>query len=95
MKFQISRTMDYRPNCEKMLRTYPALVNYNFEIAGGLEHSRLVYTYYNLIISKFQDKIIHFAVKILLCNHVLCADFLSIPVQSSSDTALLMGFHLI
>lgn len=64
-------------------------------VAGGLEHSRLVYTYYNLIISKFQDKIIHFTVKILLCNHVLCADFLSIPVQSSSDTALLMGFHLI
>lgn len=32
MKFQISRTMDYRPNCEKMLRTYPAFVNYNFEI---------------------------------------------------------------
>ena len=64
-------------------------------VAGGLEHSRLVYTYYNLIISKFQDKIIHFTVKILLCNHVLYADFLSIPVQSSSDTALLMGFHLI
>lgn len=31
MKFQIYRTLDYRPNYEKMLETYPALVNYNFE----------------------------------------------------------------
>lgn len=32
MKFQIYRTMVYRLNCEEMLRTYPALVNYNFKI---------------------------------------------------------------
>ena len=31
MKFQIYRSLDYRPNYEKMLETYPALVNYNFE----------------------------------------------------------------
>lgn len=31
MKFQIYRTLDYRPNCKEMLETYPALVNYNFE----------------------------------------------------------------
>lgn len=32
MKFQIYRSLDYRPNCEEMLRIYPALVNYNFKI---------------------------------------------------------------
>lgn len=31
MKFQIYRALDYRPNREKMLETYPALVNYNFK----------------------------------------------------------------
>lgn len=31
MKFQIYRALDYRPNCEKMLETYPALANYNFK----------------------------------------------------------------
>lgn len=32
MKFKIDRSLDYRPNCKKMLRTYPALINYNFKI---------------------------------------------------------------
>lgn len=32
MRFQIYRTMDYRPDYEKMLEAYPALVNYNFRI---------------------------------------------------------------
>ena len=32
MKFQIYRSLDYRPKCEEMLRIYPALVNYNFKI---------------------------------------------------------------
>lgn len=31
MKFQIYRSLDYRPNCEGMLGTYPTLANYNFE----------------------------------------------------------------
>ena len=31
MKFQIYRTLDYKPNCEKMLEIYPALANYNFK----------------------------------------------------------------
>lgn len=32
MKFQIYRSLDYRPNCEKMLETYPVLANYNFKM---------------------------------------------------------------
>lgn len=32
MKFPIYRALDYRPNYGEMLRTYPALVNYNFKI---------------------------------------------------------------
>ena len=31
MKFQIYRTLGYRPNCERLLAVYPALANYNFE----------------------------------------------------------------
>lgn len=31
MKFQVYRSLDYRPNYEKMLEAYPALVNYNFK----------------------------------------------------------------
>lgn len=31
MKFQIYRSLDYKPNCEKMLEIYPALANYNFK----------------------------------------------------------------
>ena len=31
MKFQIYRTLDYQPNCEKLLETYPALANYNLK----------------------------------------------------------------
>ena len=31
MKFQIYRTLDYRPNYEKMLEAYPVLANYNFK----------------------------------------------------------------
>ena len=31
MKFQVYRSLDYRPNCEKMLEAYPVLVNYNFK----------------------------------------------------------------
>ena len=31
MKFQIYRSLDYMPNCERMLGTYPALANYNFK----------------------------------------------------------------
>lgn len=31
MKFQIYRTLDYQPNYEKLLETYPALANYNFK----------------------------------------------------------------
>ena len=31
MKFQIYRSLDYRPNCEKMLEAYPVLANYNFK----------------------------------------------------------------
>lgn len=30
MKFQIYRSLDYRPNREEMLKTYPALANYDF-----------------------------------------------------------------
>lgn len=33
MKFHIYRTMDYKPDYEKMLKTYPALVDYNFRVA--------------------------------------------------------------
>lgn len=32
MKFQIYRSLDYRPNCEGMLRVYPVLTNYGFEM---------------------------------------------------------------
>lgn len=32
MKFQIYRSLDYRPNREKMLEAYPELANYNFKI---------------------------------------------------------------
>ena len=31
MKFQIYRSLDYRPNYEKMLEAYPVLANYNFK----------------------------------------------------------------
>lgn len=31
MKFQVYRSMDYKPNCEKMLEVYPVLANYNFK----------------------------------------------------------------
>ena len=31
MKFQIYRTLNYQPNCEKLLEIYPALANYNFK----------------------------------------------------------------
>lgn len=31
MKFQIYRSLDYKPNYEKMLEIYPALANYNFK----------------------------------------------------------------
>lgn len=31
MKFQIYRTLDYQPNYEKLLETYPALANYNLK----------------------------------------------------------------
>ena len=31
MKFQVYRTLDYQPNCEKLLETYPALANYNLK----------------------------------------------------------------
>ena len=31
MKFQIYRTLDYQPNCEKLLETYPAHANYNLK----------------------------------------------------------------
>lgn len=32
MKFHIYRTMDYKPDHEKMIETYPALANYNFRM---------------------------------------------------------------
>lgn len=32
MKFQIYRSLDYRPNYEKMLAVYPTLANYNFKM---------------------------------------------------------------
>ena len=32
MKMHIYRTMDYKPDCEKMLKAYPALANYNFRM---------------------------------------------------------------
>ncbi len=32
MKFHIYRTMDYKPDYEKMIETYPALANYNFRM---------------------------------------------------------------
>lgn len=31
MKFQIYRTLNYQPNYEKLLETYPALANYNLK----------------------------------------------------------------
>lgn len=31
MKFQIYRSLDYMTKYEKMLKTYPALMNYNFK----------------------------------------------------------------
>lgn len=31
MKFQVYRTLNYQPNYEKLLETYPALANYNFK----------------------------------------------------------------
>lgn len=31
MRLHIYRTLDYQPNCEKLLETYPALANYNFK----------------------------------------------------------------
>ena len=31
MKFQVYRTLNYQPNYEKLLETYPALANYNLK----------------------------------------------------------------
>lgn len=31
MKFRIYRSLDYMPKYEKMLKTYPALMNYNLK----------------------------------------------------------------
>lgn len=31
MRLHIYRTLDYHPNCEKLLETYPALANYNLK----------------------------------------------------------------
>ena len=31
MKFQVYRTLNYQPNYEKLLETYPVLANYNLK----------------------------------------------------------------
>lgn len=31
MRLHIYRILNYQPNCEKLLETYPALANYNFK----------------------------------------------------------------